>query len=231
MAAAVPGEGLEGALRVARAIREIKRVVRNETRETIEAKMQRWRLLQAPELPPELQAVVPWDPAWPALFAAEAERLRAGLGAELVADVQHIGSTSVPHLAAKRVIDLLVAVRAEPPLDGRRTAALAGLGYDSYGTSPCDPEAHWFWRTGAPRCAFVVHLCAASNPWIATAVDFRDYLCAHPGECARYEGLKRSLAAGGERSLLEYSLIKLKLFYEISARAAAWRGARIPSPT
>jgi len=219
--------------RAARAIRDLRASVRNETREPLERKIGRWQRLRTPELPPRIQSVRPSDPAWPAHFERERARITSGLagalGPGLVADVQHIGSTAIPSLASKSILDLLVAVHGSPATP-EQLAALSTLGYQDYGTSPCDHEAVWLWNTERDDVAFVVHLCSAANPWIHTALNFRDYMRAFPAECARYEALKHEIAAEKDRTLFEYSLIKLKLFYEISERADAWRGASTQRP-
>lgn len=228
-----PEAAFDGIARVTRAIRDLKASVRTETREPLERKIRRWQRLSTPDLPPGVRAVRPYDPDWPARFEREAERLRAAfaaaLGPERVASVEHIGSTAIPGLAGKGILDLLVAVHGDAvhgaPASPEQMAVLGGLGYRDHGTSPCDHEAVWLWNTEGDDVAFVLHLCAAGNPWISTALNFRDYMRTFPAECARYEALKRELAAKQERSLLEYSLVKLKLFYEVSERADAWRAA------
>lgn len=214
---------LQEALRISRTIREFESRVHDD-REPIARKVRRWQRLRAPRLPDWAQELRPHDPAWQERFAREADRLREALGPEIVQDVQHIGSSSIPHLKSKPVLDLVVAVR-EDPASPRLREAFASIGYEHFGNSPCDHEADWLWKTGEPDCLMVVHLCHAGNPWPTTAVNFRDYLRAHPEECELYESRKRELAAGEAGSLLEYSLGKLALFYEISARANVWRAA------
>jgi GrpB-like predicted nucleotidyltransferase (UPF0157 family) len=225
----VNGEGgFEGIARVTRAIRDLKASVPAETREPLERKIRRWQRLRTPELPPRVRAVRPYDPAWPARFREEAARvgraLDAALGPDLLADVQHIGSTSIPGLAGKGILDLLVAVRGAPATR-EQLAVLATLGYREYGVSPCDHEAVWLWKVGAEDVAFVIHLCSADNPWIHTALNFRDYMRLFPAERELYEASKHALDGVRSGSLLEYSLVKLKLFYEVSERADAWRRA------
>jgi len=216
---------LSALARAARLIRELKAGGWHDPRETIEAKVRRMQALRSPELPEGVRAQRARDPLWPALFAAEAERIRGSLG-EAVADVQHFGSSAIPSpgLSSKGVIDFLVAIDEAAGVE-ERSAGLAALGYECYGNGPCDPESTWWWRIEGGEIAYVAHVCGAANPWIRTAVNFRDYLRACPDECAHYEARKRQLAAEPGRSLFEYSLGKLKTFYEISAKANAWRAA------
>ena len=213
-----------GALvRAVRLARDLERSC-HDPREPIASKVRRMQRAKSPDLPPRVRALRSYDPAWPSLFAGEERRIRATLG-DAVARVEHFGSTSIPAevLSAKNVIDFLMAVR-EPSFAPEAQAALAVLGYTSYGNGPCDPETEWWWRI-EEEAAFVAHLCAAANPWIDTVVNYRDYMRAHPEECVRYEEVKRRLAMEPDCSLFEYSLGKLRLFYEISGRADAWKEA------
>jgi GrpB-like predicted nucleotidyltransferase (UPF0157 family) len=219
---AAPGsrDRLQEALRISRTIREFEATVHDD-REPIARKVRRWQRLRTPQVPDWAQELRPHDPAWQERFDREAVRIREAIGS--VEDVQHIGSSSIPHLKSKPMLDLAVAVREDPASPGL-IEAFASIGYEHYGNSPCDHEADWYWKTGTD-CMVVVHLCHAANPWRATAVNFRDYLRTRPEECELYERRKRELAAGEAGSLLEYSLGKLALFYEISARADVWRAA------
>lgn len=211
-------------VRAARLSRELESSC-HDPREPIMRKVRRMQRIQSPELPPAVRALRRYDPAWAARFAAEEARIRAAFG-DAVARVEHFGSTAVPTplLSAKNVIDFLVAFR-DPSAAAEAGGALSALGYTSFGNGPCDPETTWWWRIDGDEVAFVAHVCEAANPWIDTVVNFRDYLRAHPAECARYEEVKRRLAAEPDRSLFEYSLGKLRLFYDISGKADAWRGS------
>lgn len=218
-------ERLQEAMRISRTIREYEATIR-DGREPIARKVRRWQRLRTPRLPDWAQVLRPHDPAWEERFALEAVRIREALGPGAVHDVQHIGSSAIPHMCSKPVLDMMVAAPRDLP---GLAAAFAALGYEPYGNSPCDLEADWLWNTQGDDVLLVVHLCDPENPWRQTAVNFRDYLCAHPGECEAYDRRKRELSAG-EGSLLEYSLGKLALFYDISARADAWRSSPAATP-
>jgi GrpB-like predicted nucleotidyltransferase (UPF0157 family) len=223
MAEPVAGpDRMRDVVQIARAVRDLNASITNEIREPVERKLRRWQYLRMPNLAPEVKAVRPYDPMWPDAVAGESERLRTILGGE-VGRIEHIGSTSIPGMPSKSILDLLVAVCDMPAA----VTALAAAGYQDFGVSPCDHEALWLWDTTPAGYAFIVHLCSTENPWIQTALNFRDYMRAHPEECASYEELKHRL--GAEHSnLLEYSVVKLKLFYELSARADAWVEAGSP---
>ncbi len=218
-------EQMEGAFRLARIIKRLKERVRPEELggESVEQLVRRWSRLRSPEL--DLQ-VREYDPRWPAAFEAERGRLHAALADEGEADIQHIGSTSIPLLPGKNILDMAVAVRSLPAT-ARQTAALVALGYQSYGPSPIDPSFSWFWRIEhGSQGAFVVHVCAAQSPWFAYLVNFRDFMRAFSEERQRYEDLKRELAAAPDQSWLEYSVIKRVLALRITERANAWAATR-----
>ncbi len=127
--------------------------------------------------------VVPYDPDWPARCAAERAVLERALAPWLDGGVHHIGSTSVPGLAAKPVIDMLAGVR---DLDEARAAfgPLEALGYSH---RPHRPEAHLFVREG-----FGVHLTTPGSDLWRERLAFRDALRADPALREEYAAYKRS---------------------------------------
>jgi GrpB-like predicted nucleotidyltransferase (UPF0157 family) len=141
-------------------------------------------------------ALAPPDPSWPAGFAAEARAIRAALGpAGDALHVAHVGSTAVPGLAAKPVLDLLVV-----PPDGAWPAALlvdalAGLGYVHWADNP-DP-AHLFFVKGMPPFGAGRTHHVHVRPWAhaCPVLAFRDALRADAALAREYEALKRRLAA------------------------------------
>lgn len=209
-------------LRVARLIRSLRRDLGEDPREPLTRKLRRMQTTSAPELGPALRAVVPYDPRWAALFEEERARLGPLFGMPEPWVIHHIGSSAIPGLAGKPIVDMLIGA-------GRATAGslleaqLVEAGYTPYGPSPSDPEAEWFWRIEPDR-AFVAHVCSADSPWIDTTLLFRDYMRARPDERRDYAAAKAALNARG-LTLLEYSLEKLVLFYGIMDRAACWRGS------
>ena len=136
-------------------------------------------------------AVVPYDPAWPGLFDEERRRLLDTIGAWLAGPVEHIGSTAIPGLSAKPVIDIMAGVAS---LDASRPAlpALAGLGYCYFPYRPDDE--HWFCKPSSAFRTHHLHLVPLESPQWAGALAFRDYLRAHPETAAGYEKLKKRLA-------------------------------------
>ena len=131
-------------------------------------------------------AVVPYDAAWPGMFAAEHDRLTASLG-EVAVRIDHVGSTAVPGLAAKPWIDIQVEVRRMRPGDAYRDPLLA-LGYVH---QPDDVDDHEFFD----RRPYHVHVCAAGGDWARRHLAFRDLLRRDPAARAAYQSEKLRLAA------------------------------------
>jgi GrpB-like predicted nucleotidyltransferase (UPF0157 family) len=130
-------------------------------------------------------AVVPYDAAWPGMFAAERDRLAAALG-EVAVRIDHIGSTAVPGLAAKSWIDIQVEVRRLRPWDDYRDPLLA-LAYVHH---PDDDDHEFF-----DRRPHHVHVCAAGGDWARRHLAFRDLLRRDAVARAAYQEEKQRLAA------------------------------------
>lgn len=195
--------------------------------ESVEELVRRWSKLKSPKLS---LAVQEYDPAWPRIFEAEARRIQEALAGEDLVDIQHVGSTAVPPLPGKSVLDLAVAVRTLPCTE-RQTAALVALGYQPYGPSPIDADFSWFWliEEGGQH-AFVVHVCGYDSPWFSNLINLRDFMRAFPEERQRYENLKRELvAADPNQTWLEYSIVKRVLILRMIKQANAWAAARASS--
>ncbi|MFZ2488226.1 MAG: GrpB family protein [Anaerolineae bacterium] len=141
--------------------------------------------------PPRQIEIVPYDPHWPQLFAAEAARLREVFGAELLA-LHHIGSTAVPGLAAKPIIDILPVVRDIARVDALNTAMRA-LGYVPKGEYGI-PERRYFSLDAGGQRRFHVHVFPAGSAEIARHCDFVAHLRAYPDTAAAYAALKLELA-------------------------------------
>ena len=140
-------------------------------------------------------ALVEYDPRWPEQFAQEAARVRAALGEDIVVAVEHFGSTAVPGLPAKPIIDILVGVRSVAEAREKAVPVLEALGYAFWYDDP-DP-AHLFFVKGLPPNGPRTHHVHMYEAGAVTddLLLFRDYLRAHPDEARRYEAVKRDLAA------------------------------------
>lgn len=147
--------------------------------------------MQPKNLGPMHVTVVDSRPEWPEYFEAEAVRLRPVLGRNLVA-LFHIGSTSVPGLKAKPIIDILPVVHDIALLD-TQTDAFRELGYKAKGEFGI-PGRRYFQKGGANR-THQIHAFQYDNTHaILRHVAFRDYLRTHPAVCDAYATLKARLA-------------------------------------
>jgi GrpB-like predicted nucleotidyltransferase (UPF0157 family) len=139
--------------------------------------------------------ITEYDPRWPGLFTQEATCVRSVLPADLVTRIEHFGSTAVPGLAAKPVIDLLVGVRSLTEAKRYAIDSLVALGYAYWDTDP-DPN-HMFFVKGLPPNgprSHHIHMVEPDSPYWQRLL-FRDYLRRDPDEAERYHILKRELAA------------------------------------
>jgi GrpB-like predicted nucleotidyltransferase (UPF0157 family) len=158
--------------------------------------------------------LVEYDPAWPALFAREAERIRGALGDRALL-VEHAGSTSVPGLAAKPIIDIILAVE-----DSSDEASYAPpLQAAGYVLRIREPEWHEHRVFKGPDTNVNLHVFTIGSSEIARMLVFRDRLRTHPDERALYEEAKRALAARRWRYVQHYADAKTRVVEGIIARA------------
>lgn len=155
-----------------------------------------------------------YDPAWPRLFDREAARIRAALGNRAIL-VEHAGSTSVPGLAAKPLIDIVLAVP-----DSRDEAAyVPDLEAAGYPLRIREPEWHEHRLFKGPDTNVNVHTFTAGDSEIRKMLLFRDWLRSNDDERLRYERAKRELAARDWAFVQEYADAKGAIVAQILARA------------
>jgi GrpB-like predicted nucleotidyltransferase (UPF0157 family) len=136
--------------------------------------------------------IAPYDPRWPREFEIERDRIQAALGS-LALRIDHNGSTAVPGLAAKPVIDIQVSVASLQPLDVL-VAPLAAIGY-VHVPGADDSWCPFLHRPASWPHTHHVHLVQAGGDAERRTLAFRDYLRAHLPAAREYEALKRGLAA------------------------------------
>lgn len=136
--------------------------------------------------------IVPYDPHWPAAFEAEAFRIRRALGA-IALRVDHHGSTAVPGLAAKPIIDIQISVGNLQPLS-TFGSPLATIGY-SHVAHPDDAFCPFFHRPALWPHTHHVHVVVSGSPEERRTLAFRDYLRDHVNAASEYQRLKHDLAA------------------------------------
>jgi GrpB-like predicted nucleotidyltransferase (UPF0157 family) len=175
--------------------------------------------------------VVPPNLGWPAEFKAEAERIRAALGNRVVA-VHHIGSTAIPGIHAKPVIDILLEVDDLAALDARSaSAAMVELGYEPKGEFGI-PGRRYFRKDSAQGVrTHHVHAFKVGDAGIERHLAFRDYLIAHRAIAESYTVLKQRLADSHPDDVEAYMDGKDAFIKEHEAKAIAWRKEANPSAT
>lgn len=175
--------------------------------------------------------VVPYDESWPRRAEAELRTLADRLG-DLVLDAAHIGSTSIPQMAAKNVLDLQLSVWDLPEATAAFDTPLAGLGYvrrpyeqDHVPAGDDSDPAMWakrFWmRRNHPGGDVNLHVRVVGSPNERLALLFRDYLRAHPLAVAAYSQFKLALAAQ-VGDLAAYTEIKDPVVDLVVAAAGEW---------
>ena len=163
--------------------------------------------------------IVPYDAGWPRRFEATAADLRRALGPTLLA-VHHIGSTAVPGLAAKPIIDLLPVVADLDAVD-RVEPALERLGFRSRGEYGLAGRRYLV-RDVDGRRVDHVHVYATGDPAITRHLAVRDYLRAHPSEADAYGALKAAVAAEHARDSRRYAETKGPFVEALERRALTW---------
>ena len=156
--------------------------------------------------------IVPYDPAWPARFDAEAVSIRRVFG-EIALRVEHVGSTAVPGLAAKSVVDIQVSVTSLDPMR-HFIERLSQIGYGHIPLGAFDLVYPFFQKPAVWPSTHHVHLCVVGSEQERRHLAFRDYLRNHPSVAAEYVTLKRQLASAHQGDTIEsqerYSLSKSK---------------------
>jgi GrpB-like predicted nucleotidyltransferase (UPF0157 family) len=164
--------------------------------------------------------VVDYDPAWPALFEEMRARLSAALG-QTAKRIEHVGSTAVPGLAAKPVIDIHVAVlNVEDEAVYVEPIEACGL------RLRLREAGHRYFRPppGLPR-TWQVHVSTLGSVWERVHLLFRDYLRAHPAEAQRYAAMKRVVSLQHPVDRIAYNDAKGPLIIEMLAHADEWAAA------
>jgi GrpB-like predicted nucleotidyltransferase (UPF0157 family) len=167
---------------------------------------------------PDSMAVVPYDPGWPGLFAALAARIRAAMG-PLALRIDHIGSTAVPGLAAKPIIDVQVSVRSFDDV-GAIERAMGSLGFWRRADNP-DKTQLFFRETPGERRTHI-HVRLSGSFQEAFTLLFRDYLRRHPQQATAYEENKYKLNSANTVDRLSAVNGKGPLVWGIIIEANKW---------
>lgn len=178
-------------------------------------------------VPPPIPVVlVPHDPAWAQAAREEGERFAASLPRGVLDCVHHIGSTSIPAIHAKPILDLLPVVSSLDALDAARSV-LEGCGYAWWGEYGL-PGRRYFTRDGdAGRRVANVHAYERGSPEITRHLAFCDYVRAHPDEAAAYDAEKARARALHPDDSYAYTDEKSAFVRRVEADALRWAAGRV----
>lgn len=177
-----------------------------------------------PPIPVEL---LPHDPAWSVDAAAVADRLAAALGPVLLT-VHHIGSTAIPGIHAKPILDLMPEVIDLAGLDARR-AAVEALGYQWWGDYGLPGRRYCTWADPATgRRRVQIHCYAQGSPEIVRHLAFRDYLRGDATIAVAYDREKERCRCLHPQDSHAYADCKGDWIRRTEAEALAWYGGRDP---
>jgi GrpB-like predicted nucleotidyltransferase (UPF0157 family) len=163
--------------------------------------------------------IVEHDPQWPERAREELARVAEALG-PIAVRLEHVGSTSVPGLGAKPIVDMQVSV-VDIERQDDYVGPLEGLGY-LFAPDPAFPDYHYFAKPHARPRTHHLHVCEHGSHQELRHVAVRDFLRAHPDEAARYEELKRELVRRHPQDRLAYVAGKDSFMVELEARAVRW---------
>jgi GrpB-like predicted nucleotidyltransferase (UPF0157 family) len=162
--------------------------------------------------PPTTVALVGYDPSWPDRYATLAAGIRAALG-DVALDIDHVGSTAVPGLAAKDRVDIVLTV-ADPRQEATYIPALDAIGWRHVVREPS-----WHEHRGLSRDEPTanLHVFGPDCPETIRLRMFRDWLRSHPDDRRRYEDAKRAAVPGGGH-VMDYNARKQETIREIYDR-------------
>lgn len=190
----------------------------NGQKETLEQKVAR--------VTAEQVHIVEYDPEWPKMFRAEKERLRKWLPKKLIGRIEHIGSTAIPGMPAKPIIDMLVEVFSLADAKRQIVPILEAKGYDyfwrpSFGNDR-GPFYVWFIKWDEDRCrTHHIHMVEPDfGHW--QRLLFRDYLIKKPALAEEYAQLKRELAERYKDDRISYTEAKTDWILAVNEQAKAY---------
>jgi GrpB-like predicted nucleotidyltransferase (UPF0157 family) len=147
--------------------------------------------------------IVDYDPRWPAIFMAESELLLSTIGSSII-QIDHIGSTAVPGLGAKPIIDILASMESQEVADAS-LPALGGIGYTDVTPEPEEPD--WFYCLGKPphSVGYHLHLVKHGSAHWRKHLVFRDILRQDQHVACEYLELKKNLASKYRNNRMAYT--------------------------
>jgi GrpB-like predicted nucleotidyltransferase (UPF0157 family) len=158
-----------------------------------------------------------YNPEWVRHYEYEKEKLCSALG-NTVLGIEHIGSTSIPEIWAKPIVDIMIGVKSLP-LEKSQICKVIELGYEYLGEAGVSGKIYF--RKRFPK-AYNVHITQFGNLIWNNNILLRDFLCSNKDEAMRYSELKKIIISEGVNNLLEYSERKADFINEILKKANEW---------
>jgi GrpB-like predicted nucleotidyltransferase (UPF0157 family) len=165
--------------------------------------------------------VVPHDPKWQEMFKLGSDQVIEALGKNVVA-VHHIGSTAIPCIYAKPVIDLLVEVKNIAKVDGQNRS-MESLGYEVMGEFGMSGRRFFRKDNKEGIRTHHIHTFTVASEQIKRHLAFRDYMIAHPEDAQSYSELKCRLAKEYPTNIDRYMDGKDGFIRQIDKKAAQWQ--------
>lgn len=173
-------------------------------------------------------SIVSYNPGWPGQFEAEADFLRRTLPQRLLRRIEHFGSTAVPALAAKPIIDILIEVTSLDETQEQIVPILTSQGYEYFWRTDVQPPYAWFIkRDSEQRRTHHLHFVEADSA-LWERLLFRDYLRRFPEEARRYAELKVSLADEFPNDRVAYARGKTGFIVAVTEKAGRFFGKAVP---
>lgn len=163
-------------------------------------------------------SIVPYDPAWPKQYEEEKWELQKALGS-LIVQIEHIGSTAVPGLGAKPIIDITIALKNIADVNGC-VLPLENSGYEHLGENGI-PGRHFFRKFSKETGIRThhLHIVGTDSDFVKKHLLFRDYLHDHPETVQQYYQLKKELAAKHGKDRDSYTDAKTEFIESVFGKA------------
>jgi GrpB-like predicted nucleotidyltransferase (UPF0157 family) len=165
--------------------------------------------------------VVPHDPTWRHKFEAESKLIAIAL-ADNVAAIHHVGSTAIPHIYAKPIIDILLEVKDIHQLD-EQSSQMTALGYEAMGEFGIPGRRYFRKHDATGTRTHHVHSFELGFPEVERHLAFRDYMITHPEDAHTYSELKRKLAKQFPEDIYGYMDGKDDFIKYVEKRALEWQ--------
>ncbi|NJR14018.1 MAG: GrpB family protein [Phyllobacteriaceae bacterium] len=163
---------------------------------------------------------MPHDPAWAKAFELEVGAICRGLGGSII-ELHHIGSTSIPGILAKPVIDMLGIVEELSIVD-QQTSVFRSLEYEVLGEHGIEGRRYFRKSAGHGHRTHHLHVYKFGHPNIERHVAFRDYLRSHPDKAKQYSDLKVQIIAARSMTSSQYMEAKHPFIMETLTAALQW---------